>query len=463
VFLDPNNLAGAGIKDILDTVAVDHLALDRRVIRQILARPREEVIAGALEFFGQDGWQSIGIDLIFLFRHYKSPEALEVFTAILRQDPEEVPEELIEAIVDHGPAALEPMLALYNEIDDEYASADVVFILAALRVPDKRVLQILCDHLEFDMSQGAIAIGLHGDPAARPALLAMLESEPEDPDLKHALSQLGRPPDVPPPAFDWLAEYEEELVPVLDSLTLQEREAMLGLSAADYREAAVASLKLEDLPDHILTRIIELAQSDPEISVRTRAWHSLADSSEDERVQKAARAIVFDEAAPVDERLGALFCLAEDSGEAPIRALMYRFAEDPATRARALNAMWNSLDKSFAPEFLKYVDDADLSVRRASLFGIGYCGLRGETVRLRKLFNHEELREDALFAYALCAPSDLSASRMRSLLNKIEQEAQGLTEDEEHMVMVALNQRMMLSGKDPVFDFSLADDDGDEQ
>jgi len=48
----------------------------------------------------------------------------------------------------------------------------------------------------------------------------------------------------------------------------------------------------------------------------------------------------------------------------------------------------------------------DLEVRRGAVWGVGYYGLRSELDRLRKLFVDEELRSDALFAYALAMPAE---------------------------------------------------------
>jgi hypothetical protein len=82
---------------------------------------------------------------------------------------------------------------------------------------------------------------------------------------------------------------------------------------------------------------------------------------------------------------------------------------------------------------------------------VGYYAIRSELDRLRGFFDDEELRPDSLFAYAMSIPGDISPSRMKALLNRIEKDAHGLTEEEENLVMTALDERLALAGKQPYF------------
>ncbi len=77
--------------------------------------------------------------------------------------------------------------------------------------------------------------------------------------------------------------------------------------------------------------------------------------------------------------------------------------------------------------------------------------LASEAPRLAELFDDEEFRTDALFAYALAIPGETSSGRVRALMTKVEQAAGGFREDEEDLVRIALDQRLMLHGKSPVF------------
>ena len=60
-----------------------------------------------------------------------------------------------------------------------------------------------------------------------------------------------------------------------------------------------------------------------------------------------------------------------------------------------------------------------------------------------------EFRTDALFAYALSVPGETSPGRVRALMTKVEEAAGGFREDEEDLVRIALDQRLMLHGKRP--------------
>ena len=91
-------------------------------------------------------------------------------------------------------AALEPLIQLYDELSEDDAG-EVAFALAAFRIRDDRVLRILLDRLEYDTGDGALCLGLYGDPAARPALekmLAEVEDEHLKSDISDAMEQLGR-------------------------------------------------------------------------------------------------------------------------------------------------------------------------------------------------------------------------------------------------------------------------------
>ena len=78
-------------------------------------------------------------------------------------------------------------------------------------------------------------------------------------------------------------------------------------------------------------------------------------------------------------------------------------------------------------------------------------GLSSDAPQLERFFDDDEFREDALFAYALSIPGDTSRGRIRVLLNKIEDVAGGFRVDEETLVQIALDQRLMLHRMKPVF------------
>ena len=99
----------------------------------------------------------------------------------------------------------------------------------------------------------------------------------------------------------------------------------------------------------------------------------------------------------------------------------------------------------------KHLDDPDAAIKTQAIWGVGYLGLTSEAPRLVELFEDEQFRTDALFAYALSVPGETSPGRVRGLMKKVEEAAGEFREDEEDLVRIALDQRLMLHGKSPVF------------
>jgi len=121
--------------------------------------------------------------------------------------------------------------------------------------------------------------------------------------------------------------------------------------------------------------------------------------------------------------------------------------------------MWRSREAAYSSRFGTFLDDPDLAVRRQAIRGAGVCGDVTAIAKLRDLMMDDELRKDAIFAYAMAIPSDISSSRVRSLYTRIEKEAGGLNRDEATSVGIALDMRLEAAGKEPVFFTSEEDDD----
>jgi HEAT repeat protein len=153
----------------------------------------------------------------------------------------------------------------------------------------------------------------------------------------------------------------------------------------------------------------------------------------------------------VEERGGILVGLAPETDRNEVRTAIVHLYAIPEGRAKALESMWRSVHPSFKDYFAKHLNDTDLEVRRGALWGVGYYGLKTELEKVRKLFEDEDLRSDALFAYTLALPADISRGRMKGLLTRIEKDAKGLTEMEEELVKTALDERLLLAGKEPFF------------
>jgi len=226
---------------------------------------------------------------------------------------------------------------------------------------------------------------------------------------------------------------------------------MLEKGTAGLRAEVALSYEGTDLSDEARVRLIQLAKTDPDATVRGACWEALGEIGDEPELRRAMLKILGDPNRAIEERSGVAIGLAEQSDNAAVYQAILNLYQEPRGRAKALKAMARSFDKRFAAYPPKHLDDPDPDVKRQSIWGIGYLGLASEAPRLAALFDEEEYRADALFAYTLAIPGETSPGRVRALMSKVEQAAGGFREDEEDLVRIALDQRLMLHGKSPVF------------
>jgi HEAT repeat protein len=155
--------------------------------------------------------------------------------------------------------------------------------------------------------------------------------------------------------------------------------------------------------------------------------------------------------ADYDERGGIAVALASSMAEPQIRAAIEQLHSVPEARARALEAMWRSFDKTFEPYVIPHIEDPDSEVRQQAILAAGYLNLGSEAARLEKQFGDPDFRDDALFSYALCCRAEVSRPFMKKLLRQIDKLANGLDEEEVKTVMQALDLRLEMHGLKPVF------------
>jgi len=456
----------AGVEELLKAAARGHVGVDRRFLASVL----EQNDPAAILRFARSSHDHDKIDLdpmlVDLFRHYQTPEALEFFIDAIRRAPEDVDDSLIQAFLPFGDKTTEPLLKLYEELGEEQGS-DAAFLLAALRVRDPRILQTLLDRLEYDAGDGAFCLGLYGDAAARPALEKMLSEVPEEDvelrrEIQYSLEQLDAPePEYHPEPFDIYAEYPEHELPPFDVLDEAERVSMLSVPDAEIRAGAAHSFFNQPLNPKPKTALFTLAKTDPEPAVRAEAWAALGDvASEESReaieIRDAMIAVLNDPTRTAEERGGAavgLYAVADrDDVRTGIEAL-YELGGKP--RVRALEAMWRSLWQPYAKYFPAHLDEKDPAILRQALRGAGYFRLASHIDKVAKFFDaegpYEDLREDALFAYALAVPGETTRGRIKGIFRKIDELA-GLTPDEAALVEFALDERLRLHGLAPVFE-----------
>ncbi len=454
--------------ELLEAAARGRAGVDRRFLRSILEQP--DAASDILRFSRtpQDEYP-INVDplLTDLFRHYQTPEAIEFYIDSIRRAPEDVDDGLIQALLPFSEKATGPLLALYEELGEEQGS-DVAFLLAALRVRDPRVLQLLLDRLEYDAGDGAFCLGLYGDPAARPALEKMAAEVPEEEadlrrEIAYALEQLDAPePQYQPEPYDLFAEYPEKELPPFEVLDEGERIAMLSSQDADIRAGAAHSFFNQDLEKPVRKALFDLAKADAEAKVRGEAWASLGDATEDAAIRDAMIAALHDESKTAEERGGAavgLYAVADrDDVRKGLEAL---YQQGGPSRIRALEAMWRSLWQPYAKYFPPHLDEKDPALLRHALRGAGYFRLTAHADKIASYFDREEpldeLRDDALFAYALAMPGETTRGRIKGMLRKIDGIAK-LSQQETELVKFALDERLRLHGLAPVFEAEQADE-----
>ncbi len=461
MFLDPDKLQEAKPAAVLEEASRAHLGLDHRFLHALIDR-QAEALPAVVAFGERDRGQDkvdLALESIAILRYWKAPEGVPLLVQFIREEPEDVPDDVVHALVDNAPYALEPLLQLYTELE-ESANGEVAFILANLGLRDERILNLLIERLEYDLSDTVLLLDMYGDPAAIGAIEKAAETL--EADLDHDLRQeigrslvtlrangaenrLEREP------FDIWELYPEKADPPVDLLDDDERHELLSHPAASVRAVAAASFFNQSLSGEQRAKLLNLAQHDEVANVRARAWESLIDATEEPEVVEAMLQALRNPELPVEERGGLVVGLAPETDRNDVRSAIVELYRIPAGRAKALEAMWRSIHPSFRNYFAPHLDDADLEIRRGALWGVGYFGLKSELDKVRRLFEDEDLRTDALFAYALAIPTEVSRGRMKSVLQRIEKDARGLSEIEEELVKAALDERLMLAGKEPVF------------
>ncbi len=460
MFPDPDKLNQVTPAEVLEAASRGHLGLDHRFLRALLDRPEESL--PALRAFAARDRSGDAVDLtpelIALFRQWNTTDAVPFLVDYVKEDLENVPDEVVEALAALGRPALEPLLALYHDLG-ESESGEVAFLLVSLHLRDERILQLLIERLEYDLSDTLLLLGIYGDPAAIPTIeKAAARSEPQDSELKKefadTLEALRNPVAANAgegEAFDIWSLYPETDDLPFDLLDEDERAALLSHPVASIRAEAAHSFFNQDLTPDQRKKILDRAQKDSSVEVRARSWEALINATDQIEVVEAMLSALRRPELPVEERAGLVVGLAPEADRNEVRSAITELYDKPETRAKALEAMWRSMHPSFRGNFAKHLDDVDQEVQRGAIWGVGYYGLRSELERLREFFSNEELRSDALFAYALVLPGDISKGRMKGLLSRVEKDAKGLSEMEEELVKAALDERLMLGGKEPVF------------
>ncbi len=466
MILQPSQYTKVPVKELLSELGLGRVGLDRRLIDALLSRPEES--APALVAYGlnppEDSRLQLDADILNLLAAMPHKKSLDYVISLLRDGFTEIPESMLEITKKAGPKAVEALIGLYREMEEE-AAGEVAFLLAGLGLRDPRILEIILERLEFDMEDGAMLLGLYGDPAGKSPLEKLALELGKNREIDFALEQLcNRQEGYEDPEMDHLESYPDIQGPEFEVL---EDDEIVDFATQHEDEAVrLASLDvLEDLelPVSAVQPLIALATAPGSIPVRAGAFRALARLNQIEEVRVVAEAILSDATNPAKIRAASLITLLPDSiAPASLRTHIEEFLADPDSRADAVHAMWRSREAAYNTRFGSYLNDADLAVRRQAIRGAGVCGDVTAIGKLRDLMMDDEVRKDAIFAYAMAVPSDISASRVRSLYSRIEKEAGGLNRDEATSVGIALDMRLEADGKDPVF-FTPQDDGSEDE
>jgi hypothetical protein len=461
MFLDPDKLPKAPPAQILKEAAAGRLGVDHRFLRALMDRPKETMQA-ILDWRGQDhdaDAVDLELEIVAIVRALHAPEGIPAIIDAIQVAPDDIPDEVVEAIHSFGELAVEPLLRLYVGLDGkEPDREEVAFLLASLGVRDARILGLLLERMEQDADHGSFLLGIYGDPAGRPELEKVMSSLSDEQsalrgEIERAIESFSEQPETShaDEPYDIYAEYPETADPPIELLSEQERLEMLDHPNPSVRAEVAGSFSTSELDPVSVKKLLQRAQSDSDIKVRVSAWTALTNETEQAEVLEAMLEGLRNPSTPPEERAGITVGLALEADRNEVRKAMEDLYTQPETRARALEAMWRSLHPSFRDYFEQHLYDTDVEIRRSAIWGVGYFSVRSAVGRLRELFEDEELRPDALFAYALAIPADISRSRMKSLLARIENDAEALSEGEVELVKIALDERLAMIGKHPYF------------
>lgn len=450
--------------ELLKAASQGRIGFDQRLARA-LVDAGEEAVTEILRFLNEDrSLDPLILDeaLLTVLQITGSPAALPAFLNYLKrllEEGYEPPPWLNDAIRSFGDIAVEPLVQLYHEVGEE-AGSDVAFLLASLPNHDPKILEVLQERLAFDPLDALILLGVHRDPAAKPVIERFEAGiDPNSPsadllraECRNALRYFEEPPEPFPSGDDPWERIPAVLPPEVSLLTEEERLEMLDSSLEEYRLAVAEFYFHNEYADAVRDRLLSKARNDPSLKVRAQCWQALGwHASADTQVRMALKQVLANEDTPLEERCGAMIGLSEHVDDPEVRAWVMQLARNPATRAKAVEAMWRSAHPRFQEVIPEFLDDPDPEVKRNAILAVGHLGLTGELERLRSYLDDESVREEALIAYTLALPVEISPARVRAVLRRIEKDAGELSLDEVRLVQSALDFRLRMHGYPAVF------------
>ncbi len=412
----PEQYGRTGAYELLSAAARGHVAFDKRLIAALTAAP-DSAIPDLVRFSREDRSEDrvdVSFDLLHLFACMPTPEAVPFLIGEMRRNPDDASAELIDLANRVGAPAAAALLDLFEE--KLGAHSEILFVALMAGAAGARVEQ---------------------------AIAAVSEADPDDGAFLREIAATGYDRSEAQPEF----EYPDEAEPDLTGLPEKEREEFLVSESAEFRLMAAASYLGEELSDRRRQQFLALGKSDPDARVRGAAWEALREETGNAGVLTALTARLK-VAGDAHERACIANALAShiDEIEGLAEAIEAAYGA-PEHRAKALEAMWRSLDRRWVDRPPLHLDDPNVELRRQAILATGYFRLHNQAKRLEPFFLDPGLREDALYAYALAAPADETRFGLRQLEKRIEGLAGGLGEEDEEAIRFALDMRLEMSGR----------------
>ncbi len=455
--------------DLLREAEQGRIGFDRRLLKSLLAREEEtlDALGKIAALPDHDVVADLTEQIFDLYRSFRSPRALPFYLELLKHGHEGVPDALVEAFAELGETVVEPLLEAYGQAPED-DRPDVLFVLASLGAAHPRLRELIRAAIERDPYEGALCATLCGDPGLLPSLREALARLPEGGAHRHERKALeeaieeieaGRPREAPEP-FDILSLYPEEALPLFDFLAETEVLEYLDHPDPGYRARAAASFADAEISDAARDRLLECARKDLDAAVRGAALRGLAARAAEPEVSAFLHEVLRDAGRPPEEWAGALTALAEPGAGEEFHAFVLQAYGRGETRAAAVEAMWRTRDRRYLRQIAAALKSEDPAVAREAIYAAGVLPAEDLAVELVPFFQNEELREAALFGYALAVRHETTPKSIRRLFDKIAERAGGLSETEEEEVAHALDMRLEREGYRPMF-FPEDDDDED--
>src|SRR5262252_8757317 len=124
IFPDPLRLEEVPVYDLLEAAAKAHVGIDQRWAKAILDRGQRavpELLKFGLEDRSGDE-VDLEEDLVAMFRYLGCTEAIPYLISRIKAQPEDVEDDIVEALIHLGEPVIDPLLKLYEEIGEEQGS-----------------------------------------------------------------------------------------------------------------------------------------------------------------------------------------------------------------------------------------------------------------------------------------------------------------------------------------------------